>query len=137
MSHIFKTRPSIIPLIPDGPKRKQNAFGLRNFAGRKGSVIQVNAASHLSFVTPPSKRPGVYTLGNASKTKLPTPLYGLAVLVCGLFLAAVPTQWIPASTYLKDLYNWWSYGSIENDSQQINAHATLDALARRLRQTPR
>ena len=61
----------------------------------------------------------------------------LAVLVCGLFLAVVPAQWIPASTYLKDLYNWWRYGSSENDSQQISAHATLDSLARQIRQTSR
>jgi hypothetical protein len=61
----------------------------------------------------------------------------LAVLVCGLILAVVPAQWIPASTYLKDLYNWWRYGSSENDSQQISAHATLDSLARQIRQTSR
>jgi hypothetical protein len=60
-----------------------------------------------------------------------------AVLVRGLFLAAVPARCIPASTYLKDLYNWWRYGSSENDSQQISAHATLDSLARQIRQTSR
>jgi hypothetical protein len=79
----------------------------------------------------------VHTLVNASKAKFPTAIYGLAVLGCGLFLAVVPTQCIPASTYLKELYYWWRYGSIENESQQIKAHATLDALAQRIRQTSR
>ena len=65
------------------------------------------------------------------------PRLTLAVLACGLFLAVVPAQWISASTYLKDLYNWWRYGSSENDSQQISAHATLDSLARQIRQTSR
>jgi hypothetical protein len=65
------------------------------------------------------------------------PRLTLAVLVCGLFFAVVPAQWIPASTYLKDLYNRWRYGSSENDSQQISAHATLDSLARQIRQTSR
>jgi hypothetical protein len=128
---VFKTRTSIISA---GPKRSKTRLA---FDGGKAFVIQVNTASHRSFVTLPSTRLGVHTLGNASKAKLATAVYGLTLLVCSLFLAVVPTQCIPASTYLKDLYYWWRYDSIENDSQQINAHATLDTLAQRIRQTSR
>ena len=86
-----------------------------------------------SFVTPPGKRPGTHAFGNALKSKLPTALYGLAGLVCcGLSLAITPT-YVAASTYLNDLYNLLENGSVEHDFQQITAHATLDALARRIR----
>jgi hypothetical protein len=73
--------------------------------------------------------------GKVSKAKLPLALYGLAALVCGFLLAAAPTraQFVTASTYLNDLYNCWKKGSVENDFQQITAHAMLDALARRIR----
>jgi hypothetical protein len=128
---VFETRTSIISA---GPKRSKTHLASD---GGKAFVIQVNTASHRSFVTLPSTRLGVHTLGNASKAKLATAVYGLTLLVCSLFLAVVPTQCIPASTYLKDLYYWWRYDSIENDSQQVNAHATLDTLAQRIRQTSR
>jgi hypothetical protein len=120
---VFKTRPSIIPA---GPKRSKTRLA---YDGGKVFEMQVNTASHRSFVTAPR--------GNASKAKVPTAVYGLTLLVCSLFLAVVPAEFIPASTYLKDLYHWWRYGSIENDSQQINAHDTLDTLAQRIRQTSR
>jgi hypothetical protein len=120
---VFKTRPSI---IPSRPKRSKTRLV---HDGGKVFVMQVNTASHRSFVTAPR--------GSASKAKVPTAAYGLTLLVCSLFLAVVPTQCIPASTYLKDFYHWWRYGSIENDSQQINAHANLDTLAKRIRQTSR
>src|ERR1700758_4907450 len=89
-------------------------------------------SEHLSRVKPRLPRNHFSQLQEDTPPRLT-----LAVLACGLFLAVVPAQWISASTYLKVLYNWWRYGSSENDSQQISAHATLDSLARQIRQTSR
>ena len=61
-------------------------------AKQKGFVLTMNTNFYQSFVTPAGNSTKYTFFRKASKAKLSTFIYGIAALVCGIFLAVAPTR---------------------------------------------
>jgi hypothetical protein len=84
----------------------------------------MNTNFYQSSVTPAGNSAEYISFGKASKATVP---YGLAALVCSLFLAVVPTkaQYVTPSSYMNDLYIWWKNTPGYQNIKAITVRATF------------